>query len=817
MATVGFQEIQDRLRGMDRKVKCLTRLYQLGPVKLSVSDWRTNVYGDDDKLYKNRDLWETLPRGLAFVNATLGEANSSCVLHGLRKFGYEQDDYIEPYQDIAQEVYTVKENGECMHISAVNVGGQHVWIIGSKNVHVPLRSVADLELPEFKENRTMFASKMARLFFALLSSIAPDRVAALGNALAQNGWTLCGEAYFAGSQHIVDYAGRDGLAFYALSRCASSNQGLTAVPPLDTINLLRSWGLPVVEFAMVPLPRAFPTMQLQPYVPHTKATAQLSKKEERKAAKAAIREQYAQKYGKSTAAKADAAADAVMEEAAPAPPVESEAGRVQHIIHAAPLACIRDGVRSMFETIGNCEGAVVYALDSNGVCRKMYKHKNYAYIVERAVRQIALRNGLTADIRKRMANLHISHPDIPPLIDELTQFNAWLHSALSVDDWPNLMGRWVDLRRQFRAVPLEERLNCLQSFEERCTSSSQLQVVLVGLVGSGKSTLGFALAKVLGGEYVNQDALGALIANFQREAKRATQKVTCPIVVLDKCHHNEDQRERTLTVLHPGQLMFMEIMHREDGPFPEKTAVECAKRIAGRANHHFTLVSGAGMFQILDGFASSWQPIEDRSNVARIDMMITPVEMLRCALQEVATRFPTLDAGQRAAAALANPALLEEAVAATQHREQQIVLAKSKVIFLGADMGCLDGLIPLPIEVQQRIDATQYSVLERHHTTLAVTAGDVDETTQAVAKQLEGRAGERCAVTVRAIVWDDHAVALLVEHGLPCVNRIAHVTFALAAGTKPAYSNEMLKQPHNTMQLREPLVFEGVIMKYFSK
>jgi hypothetical protein len=52
----------------------------------------------------------------------------------------------------------------------------------------------------------------------------------------------------ADSQHIVDYGGRDGLAFYALTRLAPSGRGLTAVPPLQALAELEALGLPVVKF-----------------------------------------------------------------------------------------------------------------------------------------------------------------------------------------------------------------------------------------------------------------------------------------------------------------------------------------------------------------------------------------------------------------------------------------------------------------------------------------------------------------------------------------------------------------------------------------
>lgn len=734
--------IQSAIRNLEslgpKLIKEVIRTHVVGSWKLLLKDYRVNCYGDESRFYKNKLLWETLPRGFGVITAAhLSDASISPVtaaVYGLRKFGYEQDPFAPQFSPpYAQEIYTVKENGECAHIAAFRAGTDLFFVVGSKNVHAALRNRDDIAV--YTEQRYSYAMKIARLWFATYEALPADAQSALAEYLCREGVTLCAEACFADSQHIVDYNGQDLLTFYALSRAGPSRLGITAVPPLEALALLTRWGLPIVQH------------------------------------------------------------------------------RIVSDVHDTTA---RQSVREYFETAPNMEGAVVYVLDASGVCRRMYKHKNYAYIVERAVRQIALRRGLSFDIARRMSALHFHHPCVPPLVQSLRQFNAWLRTELKTDDdWANLMQRWVTLRKKFATVPTEERERILNEFDATSTAAGQLQIMLVGLVGSGKSTLGVAAAHALGGQYINQDALGGRLPNFLREVRGHSADQTVPVLVMDKCHHTDDIRERTLSALRPGRLLVVELMHPEDGPYPVKTLELCRERIARRGTHHLTLLPGQNLFRIMDGFASSWQPVDDTAcDVVRIDMTLDPASMLRSLLLRVAELAPETPAGARATAVLGTDGAVEAAVGAAVAREQSLGIKKSRLAFYGIDLGCLDDL-PLPAPVREAIASGALQLQEQHHVTLAYVAGG-DPTALAVAEQVKSLAGQRVSVRVCSVAWDARAAALVVEHTLPTAARISHVTLALAHGERPAYSNEML---HSSAHQEQPLPvgeLQGVVMPYFT-
>jgi len=131
-----------------------------------------------------------------------------------------------------------------MHVGYFSLKGQDHWVVGSKNVHAVLRDEKDAVL--YEEKRYSFALKMAALWFEQLKAMTPDQQSRLKQLLG-TGISLCGEAYFSDTQHIVDYGGKNGLAFYALSHLGPSSDGITAVPPLEALQLIASFGLNAVQ------------------------------------------------------------------------------------------------------------------------------------------------------------------------------------------------------------------------------------------------------------------------------------------------------------------------------------------------------------------------------------------------------------------------------------------------------------------------------------------------------------------------------------------------------------------------------------------
>jgi hypothetical protein len=188
-----------RLEGFEKEIRCVPRIIDFETVRVQTKDFRVNCYGVDEIVYRNRDIWEALPRGFAEVTVFSKDAEpvplARTVVLGLRKFGYETDKFGHfDSPDAVREVYSVKENGECMHVGCIKAGHDVFWVVGSKNVHAALRSVEDF--PRYEtEQRYFFALRMAKLWFALLDTLPAATRSALVDLLS-SGITLCGEAYF---------------------------------------------------------------------------------------------------------------------------------------------------------------------------------------------------------------------------------------------------------------------------------------------------------------------------------------------------------------------------------------------------------------------------------------------------------------------------------------------------------------------------------------------------------------------------------------------------------------------------------------------
>jgi hypothetical protein len=275
----------------------------------------------------------------------------------------------------------------------------------------------------------------------------------------------------------------------------------------------------------------------------------------------------------------------------------------------------------------------------------------------------------------------------------------------------------------------------------------------------------------------------------------------------------EEQREKTLSAVGVQRVLFVELMHPSDGACPEAGVRVCAERISRRGEHHHTLYPGVLMWRVLESFAASWEPIEDRSVVLRVDMTQEPADALRSLLEAIAATVPELGAGQRAAAVLADSAALAHSVSAS-HAVESGLSSKHKVQFWGIDVGEL-GDFRLPPAARAALAGGKLRTQDRCHVTCVYLARD-DEAVAAAAAAVQPLAGQRVVVRVRAVGWDSQAMALEVEHDVPRLGtRRPHITLALAAGVAASYSNEMLSGPHERMELECEL--EGVVMPFFPK
>lgn len=680
-------------------IKGISRSYVLkSGFDVTVEDVRVNCYGDDTKIYlKNPDIWRDITRGLSKVTVSSASDQKKWILAGMHKFEYEPLQLGRLPGEIISEIYMTKENGECCHVSGFWMSSVFIWILGSKNVHIAVTSADDLDSDFFKEERYSYCLKVARLFFSVLAQMAdPNPLMKFLDA----GHTICGEACFSDSQHIVDYEGENKIIFFAATRGTTIENGWTAMPPDETLQLFHSWGLDT------------------PWRSEINMTD-----------------------------------------------VE---GRIQ----------LRDDVYNR----KNSEGSVVYAMNAERRVIFVYKFKNIHYIVERAVREVIRRRGgnraidCRLDALKRDLSIDVS----PDTRLYYKQFNAFIQD---VDD---VFAQWVIHRKKFETLSADEREYLRVKYESH--RSDQIHLVMVGLIGSGKSTLGQMMIEMHKGIYVNQDDLGGKLKVFQAEVRKATS-TTVQLVVLDKCHHTDIVRDSTISSIRDvgDRLYFVELMHPEDTDFPIRTATLSAERIYQRGVHHSTLIPTGALPKILSGFVSSWVPIIDRSNVIRLDMTKDPI-VLANELSAILGLTPTVDA----------KSAYEIVIAKENQRRHK----KSKVSFWALDVEQIGK------SITWLDDHPEYIALERNHITLAHRIDDDFET-----MDTKYTVGQVVKVQVKALAYDDKAVALIVDKDFWTHNEKPHITLALKEDVKSVYSNTMLQGEHNEIPMKMEIM--GRVVKVY--
>lgn len=685
-------------------IKRISRCYTLQcGLNVHVEDSRINCYGDDTKIYaENYNIWRDIPRGLSKIIVSSASDQKEWILAGMHKFEYEPMQLGRLSGDIESEIYMTKENGECCHISGFWFSSIFVWVLGSKNVHIAVTNVEDLDAEFFKEERYSYCLKIARLFFHIISNIADT------NQLMKflnNGHTLCGEACFSDSQHIVDYHGENKIIFFSATRGTSIEHGLTAISPDEMLGIFHSWGLNTPWYRKVNM--------------------------------------------------------------------GDEKDRIQ----------LRNDVYNR----ENSEGSVVYAINSKNQVIFVYKFKNIYYIVERAVREIIRRRGSNRAIDIRFDSLRRDFSiDISPETRlYYKQFNAFLHK-FNETQWSEVFTHWVIHRTKFNSLSNDERENLRIQYEKK--SNTQIQLIMVGIMGSGKSVLGQMMVEMHNGIYINQDELGGKVKIFQNETNKATSAKN-QLVVLDKCHHTDAIRENTISHIRDisDRLYFIEMMHPDDQEFPIKSAEISIERIYRRGLHHSTLIPTGALPKIISNFVSSWVPINDRSNVIRLDMTKDPISLVK-ELSAILELNETISA--------------EKAYEIITTREYAKINKKNKVLFWAIDVGQIEK------KIDWLITHPDYTAVNRNHITLAYQTDAEFELIDSMYT-----VGQILKIHVNSLAFDEKAVALMVEKDFFGHNEIPHITLALKDGIKPVYSNTMLQNNPNIIPMKMEIL--GHVVKVY--
>lgn len=239
---------------MNKSPKVVTKTYKYGG--LTVEDMFPSHSVIDDKLYIDLSIWQTLPRGCAIVKNDQGDVVAR--LHGTPKFGDSSDKFGHMDLDWDTVYATVKENGECFHVTFFTHEAKVYCLIGSKNVHILVvigrvapsdaedRTALSVEeqlskIAQEQPERTKYAIKMARAFFK--ECYSPE----LAQMICETGMTLCGEYINPEHKHIVEYSSEQ-IKFFAVTHPDRPNGWYTVYTPEEAVDLWKRYNLKHVEY-----------------------------------------------------------------------------------------------------------------------------------------------------------------------------------------------------------------------------------------------------------------------------------------------------------------------------------------------------------------------------------------------------------------------------------------------------------------------------------------------------------------------------------------------------------------------------------------
>ncbi len=213
---------------------------------LIIIDVKMNVF-QEDKLYELTPEYRALvPRGCCFIfiNSVFQHA-----LYGHPKFGNEGEfrssSIKENPNDYDTVVFRRKENGECCHWSAFIHDGITYEVIGSKNVHLVVRSAHFAEdLLLYTEIRYTFAVKIAKLLHDNPS--VSKNLPTILEYLTSTRFTFCGEHCSTEIEHLVKYAESKIMFFGITGQRINHNDPYTKVSPIHVDQCFKNLNLPVI-------------------------------------------------------------------------------------------------------------------------------------------------------------------------------------------------------------------------------------------------------------------------------------------------------------------------------------------------------------------------------------------------------------------------------------------------------------------------------------------------------------------------------------------------------------------------------------------
>ncbi|KAK8736795.1 hypothetical protein OTU49_004647, partial [Cherax quadricarinatus] len=230
-------------------------------------DIKVNGHGADDEMYnKHAELRKMIPRG-----ATIMEFNNTkdVVIYANKKFvgGVGDEDEVQPENNDIWKQYCLEDpdtatkvicmeklNGEAAHFSVRYIEGLFCLITGSKNVHMLIRKIEDIE--QYSGERFTVAKVMARAVWNKLYELESRHRHLLFSLMHHTKCTAVCEIFQPDHQHIIklkDDLKQPQLNVISFTPVYSENEesSLLALPPHHTLNLLSALGFATPSYSVI--------------------------------------------------------------------------------------------------------------------------------------------------------------------------------------------------------------------------------------------------------------------------------------------------------------------------------------------------------------------------------------------------------------------------------------------------------------------------------------------------------------------------------------------------------------------------------------
>jgi hypothetical protein len=485
----------------------------LNGITFKVEDNLPNQSLNDDDVYQNDELWIKYPRGCCNVY-TLEENGDHTLIHqlrGIRKFGDQTDSFGPQNKPLInnklqkQVIATVKENGECFHVSFFEYRGILYCIIGSKNVHILLDCNSKVnsikqQLDKISENqgtRVTYAVKMASYFFQIVYN------SKLSDYIVETGVTFVGEYINPNHQHVVKYT-TESINFFAITHPECI---FTYYHPLQSFKLFEELGCKCVKYI------------------------ECNTEEE--------------------------------------------------------LTSVKD----KYFHLTNSEGLVLYFIDECDTTVNMFKYKNKQYTILRTIREYYNSSKSTSFLIKRLKEYHI--PLTTNEVSDYTTFYNWLKQKTNISHFST------------------ELYNQYSNDGKIVKPSSKIIIFLIGVPGSGKTTVGSQLVYYFNNTckiptvYTDQDLNYGDSKKLDVQLKEYVTGEEYQIIILGKSNTSTFSRELSLKHVTTESLFFVTFT-------PPKNDTEknmFVSRIAQRP-FHYNLFSNKAK-EVVNKFCNDYEEVKD--------------------------------------------------------------------------------------------------------------------------------------------------------------------------------------------------------------